>query len=143
MKRLYTSIPTIWVTIYFALILQACAGSGFGSDGAGVQEYSQDFEKMKKVVERAIRSSNLNINNVNESGEDGEVIITVSRSRYVGNQKVQEEQGTVRIYKLGEGKTRIKVDNPDYHYSVPEHQKEDYQRIIFTKINRAFEKQNS
>lgn len=140
MEKLYSGWSHTFFAILILITLSACAGSDFLSSSSGVKEYDQSYDKMVEVVEQAIKSSNMNISFTNESDDGNKTIITVSGSRYVGSEEVQQEQGEVRIINLDENITRIEVENPDYHFSVPEHQREDYQRIIFTRIDKTLEK---
>lgn len=128
----------ICIVLFIGLTLYGCAGSGSTTGANGSQEYSQDYEKMKEVAKQAIRDGNMIITNVDES-DDESISLLIGRERFVNNEEVQVEKGEVRVINLDDEKTRVEVDNPDYHFSVPNHQKEDYQRLIFTRINSILE----
>lgn len=130
----------ICISLVIGLVLQACAGSGGMSGSAGTQEYSQDYNRMKEVVKQAIKAGNMNITFANESDSDDRITLIIGRERYMNNEEVQQEQGEVRIIKLDDENTRVEIVNPEYHFSVPNHQKEDYQRILFNRIDSILEK---
>ena len=128
----------LFVTIIVPMIFfHGCASLG-SMNSQGSKEYNRDFDSMAKIVEKALRGSNININDISE--HEGEMVLTVSRGQYVNNKEIQQDKGEVRIIRVSEKKTRVEVDNPDYHFSVPDHQREDYQRIIFTRINSILNK---
>lgn len=136
------SNKTFWIfgiTLVVGLFLQACAGSGM-LENSESKEYPQEFNRMKEVVKQAVRAGNMNINYVNESDDGNQLTLVIGRERFMNNEQVQQERGEIRIIKLGDNKTGIEVDNPEYHFSVPSHQKEDYQRIIFARIDNILEK---
>lgn len=124
---------TVILSVTIMLIVQGCAGSGGLAGNGSSKEYNQDYERMKQVVEQAIRASNMNISFVNDEGN--KMTLIVGRDRYVGSEQVQQEQGEIRLLKKDDETTVVEVKNPDYHFSVPSHQKEDYQRIIFLRID--------
>lgn len=134
MKSFYKHLGILFASL---LILQSCAGSGSFSKNstAGSKEYSISYGKMQEIVEQVAIMRNMNINYVNESDDKKVVTLIVSRDRYLGNRKVQQEQGEIRIIKISDNTTRVEVDNPEYHFTVPRHQKEDYQQLIFTGID--------
>lgn len=127
------NITGLFFLLITILALYGCTGTGNMADNRGSKEYDQKFERMKKVVERAIKASNMHINSVNDEGN--KVTLVVGRNRYVGSEEVQQEQGEVRVIKKDDSTTVVEVENPDYHFSVPSHQKEDYQRIIYLRID--------
>lgn len=89
---------------------------------------------MIEVVERAIKGSNINIAHFDDSKE-GVLRMIINREVYINNESTQSEQGRVVITQLDGRKTQVEVENPEYHFSVPDHQKINYQRIIFNRIN--------
>lgn len=123
-----------------SLLVPACATFGSLSENSRrTREYPVDFNRMKTVVERAVKGSNFNIDHVSGADSNNRMVLTVNRERYVGNESVQQEQGEVRIIKVDEKNTRVEIDNPEYHFSVPEHQRKDYQRLIFGRIDELLE----
>lgn len=133
------NITAIILSLTIMLITQGCTGSGSLAGSVGSKEYNHDYNRMKEVVSRAIKASNMNINFVNES-DDGKMTLAVSQDSYVGNEQVQKEQGEVRIIKKDDKTTVVEVENPDYHFTVPSHQKKDYQRIIYLRIDDILER---
>lgn len=129
----------VCIVLFIGLSLHACTGWESTSGNNGSREYSQDYEKMKEVAKQAIRDGNMVITYVDESDNNDSITLLIGRKRFINNEEIQVEKGEVRIIKLDEDKTRVEVDNPNYHYSVPTHQKEDYQRLIFNRISSILE----
>lgn len=131
-KRTYTGLI---VGCILGFIVQGCAPSGNTAGNSGnVQTYAKDYEMMKGIIQRVIKGSNLNIDNVSESKERDRIDIIISQNTYVANESVRQNQGRVIIRALDEQKSSVEVENPEYHFSVPSHQREDYQRIIFSRL---------
>lgn len=128
----------IGIAFFIGLAMNACTGMETTSGNNGSQVYSEDYEKMKEVVKQAIRDGNMIITYVDDSKDDS-ITLLIGRERFVNNEEIQVEKGEVRVINLDDEKTQVEVDNPDYHFSVPNHQKEDYQRLIFTRINSILE----
>ena len=121
--------------LFVGLLFQGCASSGGASGSSGnAKVYHQDYNEMIEVVERAIKGSNINIAHFDDSKE-GVLRMIINREVYINNESTQSEQGRVVITQLDGRKTQVEVENPEYHFSVPDHQKINYQRIIFNRIN--------
>ena len=129
----------VFLLLVTITIMQGCAGSESLAGNQSSREYSEDYEKMKDVVQQALRASNLNINYVDESEDGNTMMLSVGRNLYTGSD-TQQEKGAVRIIKKDSETTIVEVENPDYHFSVPTHQKENYQRIVFGQIDNILEK---
>lgn len=116
-----------------ALLVYSCAGSEAmqGSDG---NVYDAEYNRMIKVVEQAIRGRALNVEYAERSDNGNEYTVIFSKRISVNNNSVQQEQGEVHIRKLSENKTSIRIINPDYHFTVPTHQRTDYKRILTNRI---------
>lgn len=121
-------------------IVQGCAPSGnaIGSSG-NAQTYAKDYETMKGIIQRVIKGSNLNIDAVTESKEEDRINIMISKNTYVANESVRQDQGRVIVQAMGEQESSVEVENPEYHFSVPRHQREDYRRIIFSRLENYTE----
>lgn len=136
MKRLPRNIRGLALILILPFLIQGCASLANSSGNSGsTKEYAQDYNSMKGLVKKVILGLNINIRDV--SVEDGMTVLTVTRDAYMGNQSVQQSQGKVRIISLDSNKTQIQIENPEYHYSVPEHQKEDYQKLIFARLDES------
>jgi hypothetical protein len=137
----YKNTVIVTLFIFIGLLIQSCATSGETSKNSGDSRvYNSSYNQMVTIVEKAIRGSNMNIDLVNKSENENKMRLVVSRDRYVGNEEVQQEQGEVRIIGEADNKTRVEIDNPEYHFSVPEYQREDYQRILFLRIDDIMDK---
>jgi|GEM_PF-3357280 len=132
-KHLYRLLATL--TILYSL--QGCAGSGFAT-ADNVREYSVSFDNMKKIVGRAIGATNITIDNTTKSGD--KYIINISRKTYTNVNTTQQEHGKVIITKLGENKSRVEVQDPEYEFSVPDQRREHYKRHIFNQIDAIVKK---
>ena len=131
-----TSSLVLFVIALF--VVQSCGSSGgLGSGSQSVKEYSESFSKMKEVVRNAVTGTNLNIDYVSEDDSERLVLI-VNQSRYIsgGGETAQREEGRVEVIKVDDNTTKVRVENPDYHFSVPTHQREDYQRKIFQRVDK-------
>lgn len=118
------------------ILVSACAGTG-GLGGAGtVRTYSQDYAFMAEAVERVIKGNGLNIDQVSEAKNPKQMTLVISRSKYVNNQSVRQNQGEVIVQAVNENETTVRVENPEYHFSVPDRKKENYQRMIFPRLEK-------
>jgi hypothetical protein len=116
------------------LLLQSC-GSLENTSGDRAVTYNHDFNTMVETVEQAIRSSSLNISFAQKS-EDGKKYTIIFNSQVaVNNQSVQQDQGEVIVERLGDKQTKIIITNPEYHFSVPSHQRKEYDRRLKNRID--------
>lgn len=122
------------IVALFALtvVLGSCAATGSSSQKSEV--YNQEFNKMVNVVERAIRGRNLSIEYAERSDDGNSYTILFGQRALLGNESVQQDLASVTIIRVDDNRTRIEIENPDYHYSVPSQQRKDYKRIITTRI---------
>jgi hypothetical protein len=61
------------------------------------------------------------------------------RSGYASSRDIPQESGEIRIIKLSKSKTKIEIINPDYEFSVPQRQRQDYQKVLFPRIEKLVE----
>lgn len=140
MKTLNNITQHIVTLVTFSLLLIGCSGSGsLAGESAGSKVYDKSFEEMQNVVKQAIRGMNLKISNTSISDSNSKMSMTIIREQYMGDDEVQRDQGQVRIIRLEKKKTRVEVDNPEYHYSVPQHQRAEYRRVLFLQIKDILE----
>ncbi|MGD8426692.1 MAG: hypothetical protein PVH63_03625 [Balneolaceae bacterium] len=132
MKQLFKRLSGFVYLFSLLTLLQACAGSGMASTD-NMREYNQDFKQMQKIVDQAIGATNIVIDDIARSQD--KVVMTISRSTYTNNTITQQEHGKVIITKLGDEKTSVEVQDPEYEFSVPDHQREHYKRYIFRQID--------
>ena len=128
----------ILLFISVGCLLYACSGTGSLSSSPGTEVYKKDLSQVVKAVEKIIVSSNINLDKAKE--EKNNVTIHISRHVYANNQRMQRDKGSVEITKVSEEKTRVEVNNPDYTFSVPRHQRMDYQKMIFSKLDKVLKK---
>lgn len=126
-------LPGLLMVVVIGFVFQSCASSGNAVADKGVKVYSKSFNEMKGVVRDAIKGSNLNIEFVNDNKQD-KLILLINKLMSGKGSETRRERGTVEVIKLSENKTRVRIENPEYEYSVPNYQKTDYQRIIFREI---------
>lgn len=110
----------------------SCASVGGLQDSGNI--YTEDYNRMVEVVEQAIKSTGLSIEYAEESGGGEKFTIIFADRVTVGNQSVQQQQGEAIIEKVNDNETRVRINNPDYHFSVPDHQKKEYDRILTNRI---------
>lgn len=106
----------------------------------GVDEYDVTYEEMKSVLDQAIKSSNLSVASYRENMEKTESEFIVRKEVYLESTAVQKDQGRIVLTKLDEARTRLRITNPDYHFSVPREQRADYYRILSNRIESILEK---
>jgi hypothetical protein len=126
----------IFQSAFFAIVVGftfvSCAGTGSLQDNRVI--YNKDFNTMVEVVEQVLRSSSMNINYAEKSGNGENYTIVFSENVSVNNQSVQQQEGEVIIEKIDDNKTGVRIENPDYHFSVPDHQRKEYDRILTNRI---------
>lgn len=122
------------------LTVQACASMG-GTQSDTFDTYEHDYNTMVETVEQAVRGTALNIDFAQESDDKSRYVILFSRTVTVGTQSAQSSQGEVIVEKVSENKTRVKIENPDYHFSLPSHKREDYRSKLTKRIKSLLEKQ--
>lgn len=124
----------IIVTIVTITFLQGCGSLGNTAGDRSVT-YDQDFDTMVETVEQAIRSSSLNISFAQKSDDGNKYTIVFNSQVAVNNQSVQQDQGEVVVERLADNKTKVIITNPEYHFSVPEHQRKKYDRRLKNRID--------
>jgi len=140
MKTLNNITQHVVTLVTLSFLLIGCSGSGsLAGESAGSKVYDKSFDEMQKVVRQAVRGMNLKINNTSMSDNNSKMSMTIIREQFMGDDEVQRDQGQVRIIRLEKNKTRVEVDNPEYHYSVPQHQRAEYRRVLFLQIEDILE----
>lgn len=115
--------------IFTVCLLGGCASSGKLGNGDW-QIYDKGYDEMKNVLQRAIYGGGLQIINQEET-ENGTLLTLKVEER---TSRVEIEEATVYLRKQEESKSAVKVENPDYHYTVPDFKRKDYKRRIFHRI---------
>ncbi|MCW9706929.1 hypothetical protein [Fodinibius salsisoli] len=124
--------------LIFAVVLlaQGCASSGGLGSSANKRIYGKDYESMKGIVRDVIQGRQLNIDSVTEAKDKQEISLIISRTKYVNDSTTSQNQGKVIIEAINDQESSVQIENPDYHFSVPEHQREAYQRLLFSQLEK-------
>ncbi|WP_138431256.1 hypothetical protein [Fodinibius saliphilus] len=121
-----------WVAVLTIIFLSACSSMGnLGSSGV---VYNKSYNKMGNVVEQAIKSYSLSIDSVNNVS-DKKVIIVFSKAATLRDRNVPKDKASVTIESLQENKTKVIIDNPDYHFTIPNHEKVNYKSLLKKRID--------
>lgn len=134
MKGLTKSLQSFCSFFIIAAMLQACAGMGQVGTDNGWKNYNQNFEKMKSVVQQALRASNLIVRQIQESNEKNQISFIYSSDGHLGTESIPQAQGSVVLRNLGKYKTALKVNNPQYNSSVPNYERKKYRSKIIRNI---------
>lgn len=125
----------LWMVVLMAgLLVQGC-GSLETTSGDRSITYDHDFNSMVETVEQAIRGSSLNISFAQKSDDGNKYTIVFNSQATVNNESVQKDQGEVIVERIDESQTKVIIINPDYHFSVPSHQREEYDRRLKNRID--------
>lgn len=129
----------ILVGVIFTL-LYSCAGTGgLGGESASIRTYNTDYETVRNKVQEVIRESNIILREASESEDQKRTNFLINKSSRVGNAQMQQHAGRVIVEDVSDGQTKVEVQNPEYHFTVPSHQREDYRRIIFRQLEELVE----
>ena len=121
--------------VFAGLLVQGCAASESATESyGGKQMYDESYSTMRELVKRAVRGAGLTVIEISEPPGKSRMRILISKSGQLGTQAVRQHRGAVTVEGINGKKTRVTVENPDYHYTVPSYKKENYQRIIFSQI---------
>jgi hypothetical protein len=132
-----------WIlAVVIFILIYSCAGTGeMGGGSANVRTYDTDYETVKNKVQEVIRESNIILREASELEDQKRTNFLINKSGRVGYEQVQQHAGRVIVEEIAEGQTRVEVENPEYHFTVPSHHKEDYARIIFRRLEELVEPQ--
>jgi len=132
-----TSFKYIVLIGFGIFIFQACATVG-GVSG-DTRTYSESYEAVKEMVNQAINETKLTIDDMAESKDKPVTVYKISVNKAVGKTHMTQEGGKVIVRKMSNGIVEVEVVNPEYHYTVPDYQKEDYQRILMPVLDKRME----
>ena len=132
--RMPLTLCLFFLSSLLLFLTGGCAGSGHVGGSSGWDTYNEPYPEMVSIVERAINSRALGINNSQEIEPDSIMRITFSRTVRFQDQDIQEEQADVYIRKMTDTSSVVKIENPDYYFAVPENQRTDYKRILRNSI---------
>ena len=88
-----------------------------------------------ETVEQAIRSSSLNISFAEKSKDGNKYIIIFNSQVAVNSQSVQQDEGEVVVERVGDKQTKVIITNPEYHFSIPSHQRKEYDKQLKNRID--------
>lgn len=129
------------IILTFGIVVASCGTLQSTSADQSIT-YDYDYNTMVETVEQAIKSSSLNISYAEESENPQKYTIIFNAEASIGDESVQQDQGKATVEKLGEEQTKVLINNPEYHFSVPEHQREKYDRILSNRIDNLLERQD-
>lgn len=116
------------------LLFQGCSTLDTAS-GDRTVTYDKDFDTMVETVEQAIQGSALEINFARKSDAGDKYTIVFNARGHVNTQSVQQDQGEVIVESIEDNKTRVIINNPEYHFSVPSNQRREYDEELKNKID--------
>jgi hypothetical protein len=113
-----------------------------GGYDPGVRVYDHEYSLIKGYVEQAINDSNLwaRSRDENKAGTELNIILLKEDMLKKTGDATYSESGTVTVTDLGDGKTRVRVENPEYHYTIPQYDRVDYQEKLFKKVDAILQK---
>lgn len=127
-----TSLYTALFASFFLFVVQGCATSESSlGHSADTRIYTESYEKVNEKIPDGLKKTKLGVLQVEEEEDGSRTTYYVVKTTGRGKSHVQQEEGKVRVEKTEAGFTKVVVENPEYHYTVPSHEKEDYQKIIF------------
>lgn len=97
--------------------------------------YEEDFNTMIETAEQAIRGSMLDIHFAQESDDGERYIIRFNAKVNIDSESIQKDQGELIIQRMSEKQTKVVINNPEYHFSVPDHQRKEYDRTLKNRID--------
>lgn len=137
MKSSKAFLKTTFFTLT-VLIVASCASMGQLS--GDWQTYDKNYDEMKNVLQKAIYGGGLQI--ISEDESDDGTLLTLKiedKNRYGAQGGETVEEGYVYLRKE-EGESAVKVENPDYHYTVPNFERKDFKRRVFNRIDVVLDK---
>lgn len=133
-RKVYLSV------VILAFVIAGCSSMGT-LQGDASKVYNEEYPKMGDVVEQAINNRSLSIQSVNEPSSGDKVVIKFSNPMKTSNHNYSSENvisgdiAEVIIEKVNTKKTRVTIFNPDYHYSVSDSEKKEYDKQLMNDID--------
>ncbi|MDR9415656.1 MAG: hypothetical protein RI564_05190 [Gracilimonas sp.] len=129
-KRFFV-IPLLLIAL--SVFFTSCATSG--SAGGSSKTYSEDYRTMISTVEQAIRSSRLSIQEMHENEEETKYEFIFSERVNYGGEIVNGKIVRAIVEKVNDKEATVKVINPNYHFTVPNDQRQNYRRMLLEKVD--------
>lgn len=103
--------------------------------------YEEDFDTMVETVEQAIRGRTLEINFAEKSDDGNRYQVLFHDNEYLNNNNDSQRtnEGEVIVERLEEDKTKVIINNPEYHYTIPSHQQKKYDQELKEKIEEILD----
>lgn len=117
------------------IIIAGCSTTGNGLGGNEKSKiYDTKYNRMTEVVQQAIKSYNLDITYIDDSDKYNKLYLVFVYHQTARTGSGKGERGNVKIEKINKNSTKVTIENPEYHYSVPDRQRKDFAKIIFNRI---------
>lgn len=129
----------ILLSIVGIAFLQGC-GPLESVSGDRSKIYNQDFDSMIITVEKALRGRSLEINFTKKSDDGNRYFVTFNSTSYVNTQTQRRDEGEIIIERMGENKTKITINNPEYEPTIPSHHREKYDKELIEEIDKILGK---
>lgn len=134
-----------WDLLVLGMIF-VCGACGSLQQATGNSRiYDKSFDKVDGLVREGVENTKLVITNTLKSNDESVITYHVvqgssgggSSGSTVGSQHVNQERGTITVSKLANGKIKLSVENPDYNFALPNHQREDYEHILLEAFDKV------
>lgn len=122
-------------TIVAMVVLQGC-GPLASISGDRSKTYEKDFDTMVETVEKAVRGQALEINFAEKSDDGNRYFVAFNATSYVNTQTQRRDEGEIIIERMGDNKTKITINNPEYEPTVPSHHREEYDKELIEEIDK-------
>ncbi len=122
-------------SIALMIVLQGC-GPLSSVSGDRSKTYEKDFDTMVNTVEKAIRGRSLVVNFTRKSDDGNRYFVAFHATSYVNTQNQRRDEGEIIIERMGNNKTKIIINNPEYEPTVPSHHREKYDKELIEEIDK-------
>lgn len=127
------------------VLLQACATVQLTS--GKVRTYSMDFDTVVAKVDSCFNRTGLVALKTWQSNNPSRKTYLIAKgaspssvgNSVVGSEHVEHKKGKVEVKQLPDARVQVQVENPDYHFTVPEYKRQDYRRSFFQVLDRMME----
>jgi len=131
----FTKQILIIITIAAITTWQGC-GPLESVSGDRSKTYNQNFDTMITTVEKALRGRSLEINFAQKSDDGNRYFVKFHSTSYVNTQTQRRDEGEIIIERIGENKTKVAINNPEYDATIPSHHREKYDKELIEEIDK-------